>query len=210
MGGRRFSSPGGPHGQGHPDTTVSVSPLGRPETWPLRGRAVGGGPWASWGGWRGAGAPGLVCGESRAWDDPLGSSRGGRPWGRGVQGGHAERLGKGGGRWDLSGGGGPEESVVGVHGEGGGGALWGSRRVENRRDLRRRVRRPVGASRPSPPRVLGILWPRPGEAGRDIPVCRPSSWGSRGGPSSGRLGLPSWPNSWPNLSTQGLHSASPV
>jgi hypothetical protein len=210
MGGKRFSSPGGPHGQGHPDTTVSVSPLGRPETWPLRGRAVGAARELC-----GAdgGGPGL-----RAWSVGR-AGLGTTPWGHREAEGHGgvgsrgvmpNAWGRVGGRWDLSGGGGPEESVVGVHGEGGGGALWGSRRVENRRDLRRRVRRPVGASRPSPPRVLGILWPRPGGAGRAIPICRSSSWGSRGGPSSGRLGLPSWPNSWPNLSTQGLHSASPV
>jgi len=57
----------------------------------------------------------------------------------------------------------------------------------------RRVCRPVGANRSSLPRVLGILRPRLGEAGRAIPVCRSSSWGSRGGPSSGRLGLPPVP-----------------
>ena len=84
--------------------------------------------------------------------------------------------------------------------KGGGGALWGPSGVENRGDLRRRVCRPAGASRPSLPRVVGIPRPRSGEAGRAIPVCRSSSWGSRGGPSSGRLGLPSCPNSWPNLS----------
>jgi hypothetical protein len=111
----------------------------------------------------------------------------------------------------------PDESVAGVHGKDGGLALsgtsWGriggisctGRRLRSRGNpasLPTRRSQPGRLPRPSLPPSPGILRPRPGQAGSATPVCSYSSCRSgsgrlsRGGPSSGRLWLPSWLSSF--------------
>jgi len=178
MGGRRLSSPGGPSWPRPSRCDGFGQSSGATETWPPRGRAVGAARelCGADGGGRGSG-PGSV-GRAGLGTTPWGAI-GGRRRSRGSFAGMGASgvLGLGGRAWA-----GPERGLGGS-----------CRTPGDRRDLRRRVRRPVGTSWPSPPRVLGILWPRPGGAGRAIPVCRSSSWGAVAGHRRGGWDFPPGP-----------------